>query len=146
MMTWALENFVNSRVEQGEITRADTRLLQRDILPNGVSNRDEADVLIALDRAVHDKDASWDAFVSQTIVAYVVWTCRPTGRVDADTAEWLVRSLECGTGPTAVAVAIAFEVVCECEAADEALVAFVLRWSGHRAKRPSREPSADLLF
>ena len=146
MITWALENFINCRVQHGEISRTDLRVLQRDILPNGIVTRDEADVLIALDRAVHDKDPAWEGFITHAMVAFVVWTCRPTGRVDAETADWLIRSLGCGTGPTEVAVAIAFEIVRECEAADEALVAFVLRWSPKRSRAMSDARAAELVF
>jgi hypothetical protein len=145
MITWALENFINSRVEQGEISRSDLRVLQRDVLPNGIGHRDEADVLIALDRAVHDKDPAWDCFITKALVAYVVWTCRPTGRVDRETAEWLIQSLACGAGPTDTAISIAFEIVRECEEADEALVAFVMRWSSKRA-RNLPDVQAEYLF
>ena len=134
MITWALESFIAGVQERGRIGRDDVRLLQRDILPNGVENRDEADVLIALDRALQDKDESWSAFMVQAIVDYVVWASRPTGRIDRDTADWLVASLGCGTGPTDVALAIAFEAVRESDGADERLVAFVMRsTAGRRA-------------
>jgi hypothetical protein len=130
MIKWALETFVNDAVSRAEVTRADVRRLQRDVLPNGIESRDEADVLIALDRAIHEKDCAWSAFAIQAVVDYVVWTSRPTGHVDHDTADWLVRSLGSGTGPTDVALAIAFEIVRESETSDEALSAFVMRWTG----------------
>ncbi len=134
MITWALETFIAGVQERGRIGRDDVRLLQRDILPNGVENRDEADMLVALDRAIPSKDASWSAFAIQTVVDFVVWTSRPTGRIDRETAEWLVASLGCGTGPTDVALAIAFEAVRESDGADELLVAFVMRsTAGRRA-------------
>lgn len=134
MVTWALENFVDSRVRQGDISGSDVRILQRDILPHGVLTRDEADTLIALDRAITQRSAGWDEFLTQALVAYVVWTCRPTGRVDRETAEWLVRSLGAGTGPTEAAVTAAFEIIRECDQADEVLVEFVMRWSGKRSR------------
>ena len=134
MITWALETFTADVMDRGRLGRDDVRRLQRDILPNGVENRDEADVLIALDRAVPSKDPTWSAFAIQTVVDFVVWTSRPTGRIDRETAEWLVGSLGCGTGPTDVALAIAFEAVRESDGADERLVAFVMRsTAGRRA-------------
>lgn len=132
MITWALETFIAGVQERGRIGRDDVRLLQRDILPNGVENRDEADMLVALDRAIPSKDASWSAFAIQTVVDFVVWTSRPTGRIDRETAEWLVASLGCGTGPTDVALAIAFETVRESDGADERLLAFVMRSAAGR--------------
>ena len=127
MIKSTLEHFVNSVVAAGEITLNDVRRLQRDILPDGLEDRDEADVLIALDRAVPRKHCTWSAFAIQTAVDFVVWTSRPTGRIDHDTACWLVASLSAGHGPTAVAEAIAFDVVREAERADEMLLAFVMR-------------------
>lgn len=127
MIGSSLEIFVNTVMEAGEITLADVRRLQRDVMPDGVSGRDEADVLIALDRAVATKHGTWSAFVIQAVSDYVVWTSRPTGYVDHDTAVWLVASLSAGRGPSPVAEAIAFEVVREAERADIDLVAFVMR-------------------
>ena len=127
MIKTSLENFVKSVLEAGEISFSDVRRLQRDILPDGVEGRDEADILIALDRAVARKHCSWSAFAVQTVVDFVVWTSRPTGYVDRDAALWLVASLSAGTGPGPVAEAIAFDVVREAERSDEALLAFVMR-------------------
>lgn len=127
MIRASLENFISAVMSEGEITLPDMRRLQRDILPDGVESRDEADLLIALDRALPQKHCTWSAFVIQAVVDFVVWTSRPTGYVDQDTAGWLVASLSAGTGPSPVAQAIAFDVVREAERADTALLAFVMR-------------------
>lgn len=127
MIKTSLEIFVHTVVAAREITLADVRRLQRDILPDGVENRDEADLLVALDRAVPEKHCTWSAFVIQTVVDFVVWTSRPTGYVDQETASWLVASLSAGCGPSPIAEAIAFDVVREAERADEILIAFVMR-------------------
>lgn len=127
MVRNSLEIFVNAVLAAGELKLDDVRRLQRDIFPDGVECRDEADILIALDRALPIKHCAWSAFAIQAVVDYVVWTSRPTGYVDHDTAAWLVASLSAGTGPSPVAEAIAFEVVREAERADAALVAFVMR-------------------
>lgn len=133
MIKLSLEHFVKNVMQAGEITLADVRRLQRDVLPDGVESRDEADVLIALDRAVSHKHCTWSAFASQAVVDFVVWTSRPTGYVDHDTATWLVASLSAGRGPSAVAEAIAFDVVREAERADTALLAFVMKSARGRA-------------
>jgi hypothetical protein len=133
MIRTSLEIFVNSAIAKGGISADDVRQLQRDIMPDGIESRDECDVLIALDRAVADKAGAWSAFVIQSVVDYVVWTSRPTGMIDRDMALWLTTSLAAGTGPTHVALAIAFEAVRECERADELLVTFVMRWARGRA-------------
>jgi hypothetical protein len=146
MIRWSLESFIHGTMARGEIARANVHALRRDVLPCGIETRDEADVLIALDRALHDKDESWNAFLRETIVDFVVWSSRPTGRVDRETAEWLIASLGCGSGPSPLAVEIAFEIVREAETSDELLVAFVMRWRGrdrHEAE-PVRTP--ELVF
>ena len=125
-----LEDFVNDAVERREISRADAHRLELAVVPHGLWSRDQADLLIALDRAVPEKDSAWAAFLIRAVVDYVVWASRPTGYIDHETATWLVASLSCGRGPTPVGIAIAFEVVREAERSDEHLVAFAMRWSG----------------
>lgn len=129
MTSKSLECFIAEAVRNGVISRPDVRRLQHDVFANGIETRDEVDLLVALDRAVADKDLAWSAFVIQAVVDYVVWASRPTGYIDHETATWLVASLSCGRGPTAVAVAIAFDVVREAEKADELLVGFVMKWA-----------------
>jgi hypothetical protein len=127
MIDHSLDEFVARVADARRIGIADVRDLQRNLLPEGFASREEADMLIALDRAVTDKDPAWAEFLVGAVVAFAVWTSRPTGYVDADTARWLIASLECGAGPTETARRIAFEVVREAEQADEALLIFVLR-------------------
>lgn len=146
MIRWALESFIHTAMSRGEISRADVHALRRDVLPNGIETRDEADLLIALDRAIHDKDESWSVFMIQTVVDFVVWSSRPTGRVDRETAEWLMASLGCGTGPSETAVAIAFEIVREAEGSDEALVAWVMRWRSRDTSDLKAGRTPELVF
>lgn len=132
MIRASLESFVATVVSANQITLADVRRLQRNVLPDGPDNRDEADTLIALDRAVAKKHCTWSAYAITTVVDYVVWTARPTGYVDREAATWLVASLTAGRGPTSVAEAIAFEVAREAERSDQALLAFVMRSAASR--------------
>ena len=143
MISEALEIFVNDVMAEGRIGPADMRRLHREVLPNGIATRDEVDVLVALDRALHDKSSGWTAFLLQAAVEFVVWQSRPTGIVDRETARWLTTSLACGTGPSDLAMAIAFEIVRECEQADEVLVAFVMR---HSRGRHAAMDMADLAL
>ncbi|TDR93937.1 hypothetical protein [Enterovirga rhinocerotis] len=142
MIRASLESFVETVTSAGVITLADVRRLQREILVDGPENRDEVDTLLGLDRAVAQKHGTWCAFAIQTIVDYVVWTSRPTGYVDHETASWLVASLSAGTGPTPVAEAIAFEVAREAERTDHALLAFVMRSAAGRMSEAAIQPFA----
>jgi hypothetical protein len=146
MIRWALETFITNAMGRGEISRSDVNALRRDIVPNGLESRDEADLLIALDRALQDKDESWTAFMVQAVVDFAVWSSRPTGRIDRETAEWLIASLGCGSGPSNTAVRIAFEIVCEAEGSDEALVAFVMRWRSRETRDLAAERAPELVF
>ena len=101
-------------------------------------------MLLALDRVVTPADGSWAEFLVSAIVEFAVWTSRPTGYIDADTARWLVATLSAGHGPTENAARIAFEVVKEAEKADEALLAFAMRGAKHRTGRQEREPAESV--
>ena len=135
MIKGSLHAFTDCVLEAKRISEEDVQLLQRSILEDGLASREEADVLIALDRAVDAAHPAWAVYLIGAVVEFVVWTSRPTGVVDADTARWLVASLGCGLGPTETAARIAFEVIREAERTDEALVAFVL----HAAERRRRQ-------
>ena len=122
-----LYRVIDPMIDRHRINAEYVRLLQDKVFPEGLTSRDEADILIALDRAIEVKDQSWNGALMRLVVDFVVWTSRPTGYVDAETARWLTTSLSCGSGPTPLAVRIAFAVVTESQRADEILVAFVLR-------------------
>ena len=132
MISASLEIFVKSVMTAGKITLIDVQSLHRDVLPDGIGSRDEADILIALDRAIGEKHVAWSAFALTAIVDFVVWQSRPTGTIDGETARWLVASLSAGQGPSGLAEAIAFEVVCEAERVDPALTTFAMRTSRGR--------------
>ncbi len=127
--------------EKTSISLDDVRKLRRKVLPNGLTSREEAEVLIAVDRAALSKDPAWEEFFVDSLVEFVVWTSRPTGVVDADTARWLTASLGGGTDPTDTAARIAFEVVKEAEQTDEILLAFAMR---DAQGRHPREEAGDL--
>ena len=132
MISPSLEIFVNSVMLAGEITLADVQSLHRNVIPDGIGSRDEADILIALDRAISDKHVAWSAVAMTAVVDFAVWQSRPTGTVDGETARWLVASLSAGRGPSGLAEAIAFEVVREADRVDPALTMFVMHTSRGR--------------
>jgi len=139
MIKNSLHLFTDRVLESKLIGEDDVLLLQRSLLEDGLASREEADVLIAHDRAVESAHPAWSAYLVGAVVEFVVWTSRPTGVVDADTARWLVASLGCGLGPTETAVRIAFEVIREADRTDEALVAFVLHAAAERRREEANE-------
>ena len=130
MIKISLHGFVDRVMEKREISGDDVKALQRDIFADGIVSREEADVLIALDRAVAKADPTWADFLVRAVVDFAVWTARPTGYIDQDGARWLTQSLSCGAGPTATAARIAFEIVKEAHQVDEVLLAYAMR-TGH---------------
>ncbi|KAB1076274.1 hypothetical protein [Methylobacterium planeticum] len=126
MINVSLQNFCNRTVAAGRLTAADVRILSRELLPEGITGRDEADMLIALERVVTHAGTAFADMLVAAIVDFSVWGERPTGYVDRDTARWLAASIGNGNGPTATGARIAFEVVREAQSSDEALVAFAL--------------------
>jgi hypothetical protein len=96
------------------------RRLQRKILPDGVMSREEAELLIALDRSATKADPSWTEYLVATIVDFVVWVERPTGFVDDDTALWLAEALSAGGALTRTARLIAREIAREVQGGDAA--------------------------
>ncbi len=124
-----LQLFCNRVVEAGTLTRKDLRVLSSEILPYGLSCRDEADLLLALDRTVVS-EPDFAGFLISEIVDFVVWTSRPTGVVDAELGAWLAMSIAGRTGPTPTGARIAREVIREADSTDDALIAFALQANG----------------
>ncbi len=125
MFTPELRTFINTVLDNRRITAEDVRHLKSSILQDGIGSRLEADALLALDRTL-DTDPSWAEFLTAMMVDYVVWGSRPTGRVPAEKAAWLVTAFTCGE-PTGNGVRIARAIVAEAQEVDPELLLFA-RW------------------
>src|SRR5436190_1144937 len=79
---------------RGRIGFGDVRRLERDILPHGVNCREEAEILIRLDRETARADRAWNEWFVAVMVDYVVWSERPTAIVNEQAAMWLSAALE----------------------------------------------------
>ncbi len=145
MIKNGMRDFVDSVLEKRSISNEDVKTLIRDIMPDGAEDHETVDVLVALDRAVATADANWGEFLVATVVEYVVWTCRPTGTVTRDMAQWLVSTLSVGAGPTPNAMRIAFEVVREAERCDEMLITFAMGRDGLKARQDFSKSGMALL-
>ncbi|MBE7201935.1 MAG: hypothetical protein INR70_29590 [Parafilimonas terrae] len=136
MITISVEQFCNHAVSAGEISAQDLRVLKREVIPEGITTREEADLLIALERAVPASGEFADFLVTM-VVDYVVWGERSTGYVDREAAAWLAASISGRSGPSPVGARIAQEIVREAQGSAESLTAFALE-----ANRWIREPAA----
>ena len=62
---------------RGASASATSKRLQRDILPDGISSREEAEILLALDRTSGRADPSLADWLVAMMVDFVVWGTRP---------------------------------------------------------------------
>lgn len=93
MINDSLFHFGTRILQKNRISFGDVQRLQRNILPDGIGSREEAELLIGLDRRVGKSDPGWGRFLVAMMVDFVVWGERPTGVVDEDTARWLAAVL-----------------------------------------------------
>ena len=114
-----LSDFVKKVSSRGRITFGDIKRLQRDLLPDGAMTRDQVEALIEMDGAVRRADPAWAAYLTATVVDFVVWGSRPTGYVDPNAAQWL-EALLC-SNPSKAARQILREVLREAQAVDPVL-------------------------
>jgi hypothetical protein len=129
----SVQQFCNHAVSAGTISDEDLSVLKREVLPEGLLSRDDADLLIALERAVIGSDAFAD-FLVASVVDFAVWGLRPTGYIDREVAAWLAGSLTGRDGPSAVGARIAMEIVREAQGSAESLMVFAME-----ANRRSRD-------
>jgi len=134
----SVQQFCNHAVSTGAISDEDLLVLKREVLPEGLMSREDADLLIALERAVIGSDAFAD-FLVASVVDFAVWGTRPTGYIDRDVAAWLAASLSGREGPSPVGARIAMEIVREAQGSAESLMAFALE--ANRRIRDAVEPA-----
>ena len=120
-----LHTFTARVSKSGRIGLDDVRKLHRDILPDGISSQVEAELLLHLDQSVSRADPAFSHWLVAVMVDFVVWSTRPTGYVDRETADWLARALVGDRGPTRTALLIAGEIVREAQDVDEALLSWM---------------------
>lgn len=137
----ALEAFATKLKAKSRITFGDVCRMRRDVLPDGVTSREEAELLIRLDRQVTRVDGAWIEWLTSAIVEFAVWSERPTGRVEGEAARWLAKEL-LREGPLSKAGRrIAREVQIEAEDVSEPLASLGLEPAVHVEERNRRELS-----
>jgi len=122
----SLREFVDHALETRRIRFGDLRRLQRDILPARITSREEAQMLIGLDRAVRNADRDWSDYLVVTVRDFAIWGLAPFGIIDHDKAEWLMAALADG-GITKTGRILAREVAGAAPQVDDALLAFAGR-------------------
>src|SRR5215212_445492 len=120
MINSSLQSFTNKVQAAGRISYGDIKQLQRDILPDGISAREEAELLLTLEQTVGRADRAFADWLVAMMVDFVVWGMRPTGTVDADAAAWLTPLLV-GQRTTKTMRRLARELAAEADHAGTAL-------------------------
>jgi hypothetical protein len=111
---------------------ADLRRLRRDVLPDGVTSREEAEVLLGLDH-LERLDEEWPAYLAEAVAVFVI-AASETPALDPATTAWLVAVLTTAQPRTAAAVVRTLER--EAYQLSEDLVALTRR-AGRRLAVPA---------
>jgi hypothetical protein len=121
MTASSLQEFVAKAAAKRRITFGDVRRLRRDILPDGLLNRTQTELLLNLDREIPRADGAWTDWLVAAVVDFAVWGERPTGSVEGDAARWLTEVLTRGERLTKAGRRIAREVRREAQTVGEPL-------------------------
>src|SRR5688500_12091527 len=92
----SLREFVDRALVSRRISFGDLRRLQRDILPGRIASREEAQMLIELDRVVTTVDRDWSDYLVVTVRDFLVWGLPPAGVLNRQKADWLLSALSNG--------------------------------------------------
>jgi hypothetical protein len=139
----SLSDFASKVRSKNRISFGDVQRLQRNVLPDGIGSREDAELLIDLDREMARTDRAWERWLVATIVDFVVWAERPTGVVDENTAIWLAAALNGGesTRTTKTARLIAREIAEEAQGFENEALATL---AAALTKRKSKQSALDL--
>src|SRR5689334_14870901 len=89
MMNGKLQDFSTGAMARSQISFGDVRRLQRDCLPHGITTREEAESLIALNATLVRADKAWAAWLVPALADYLT-AHQPGDGSDADAAKaWL---------------------------------------------------------
>jgi hypothetical protein len=81
---------------------ADLRRLRRDVLPDGITTREEAEVLLTVDRNLERADEEWTDYLVVMVTDFALST---SGTINQDTARWLAGVLSIARPKTTAAIA-----------------------------------------
>ena len=102
-----LHSVIADALDGGVVTIENWRRLRSEVLADGLTCREEADLLIALDRSDVVLPDGWADGLTAAVVEYAVWTERRTGRrpsrqPTASPTPWLLVSRSRTTAATGI--------------------------------------------
>jgi hypothetical protein len=134
----SLEELAARIRKKGRIGKYDVQAMEREILKDGLGSRAEAELLIALDRAVESTHFSWPVFFAAVLTDFAVWNSGRAGYIDADKAHWLLPLLA-GEGATGRATRALAAIAQEAECFDEAFFTRPMVAPGRRSAPVGQE-------
>jgi hypothetical protein len=87
------QSFALAFVQGRNINAADVIALLREVYADGIATRDEAEELIAFDRALQEPAPGWCEFFAVAIADHLLEREAPVGTIDESKTEWLTGSL-----------------------------------------------------
>ena len=77
----SLRQFVDHALESRRIRFGDLQRLRRDVLPGRVASREDAELLLCLDRSIRTADRDWGDYLVAAVRDFVIWGMEPVGAV-----------------------------------------------------------------
>jgi hypothetical protein len=88
-----LQDFVSVTVLHNRITFGDVRRLQRDYLPQGVTSREQVEILLHLDGLIERADRAWADWLAAAVFDFAVFSERSVDAIESGTCDWLLDHL-----------------------------------------------------
>ncbi len=88
------------------VSRGDVVSLNQYLFVEGSLDRDEAEALFDLERAALTRHEAWTTFFIEAVTDHVVWSSRPTGRLDEAQAAWLIDRVDEARTPASFAILV----------------------------------------
>lgn len=116
------------------IDASDVVSLLREVYPEGVRGRNEAEALIAFDREFTDPAPEWRGFMAEAVADHLLRRSQPLGVITPEKAKWLMQSLApLGRVATEAGIETLVRTIGQAEEIPSFLAAFAIREIWHDA-------------
>ncbi len=138
----ALQALTDDLATRGRVSADDALRLRREVFPDGVVSRDEADALIALEARVANSDDAWAQTFAEAIADHVL---QEGPNVSDESAAWLAARFG-AVAPREAELEALLKVLERADSAPDSLHAFVReRLSALVASRPIAAADVELI-
>ena len=123
-----IHNLAMRCIEIQVVTDAMVGTLSRALEEGGYISRAEAEDLMRIERDVASPCAAWRELFVATLVAHLVWECRPAGLLAPEDLRWLSAQIaQPRPGAAASIGPLLLQIVRECQDSDAGLIRLALR-------------------